>query len=242
MNSPCEKDSRRVKKTKPTGADGHRSRMFDQFIASGGHDFTDRDLIEMMLFFVNRIRDTRDIAVDLIEAFNFDIGALLAAKSDELQKIDGIGNSSAQFLEVVGELVYRLEESVPLLREPYTDTKKIGELFSRKHFCHSYDTFWAAFFDDDMRFIAMEKLKDDLLSPEDSDCISSIITLAATFRSTKVAVARLSRDFTCYPALSDFNTLKHINSILSNTGVSLIEYFIATPDDSFALIEALSKK
>ncbi len=216
--------------------------MFERFLASGGFDFTDRDLIEMMLFYVNRIRDTRDIAVNLMETFNFDIGDLLAAKPDELLEIDGIGETSAQFLGVIGELAGRLEESIPMLCEPYTEAERIGELFSRKHFCHKHDSVMVAYFNDDMRLITLEKIKDDRLLPEDSDYILAVVKRAVTFRAKKIAVARLAGDFVCYPSMNDFNTAQSINRILKNTDISLVEYFIATPEESFAVTKLLPEK
>ena len=235
MNSASGKNPERAKKTKPTGADGHRKRMFDKFLKSGGANFTDRDIIEMLLFFTNRIRDTRGIAVDLLEAFEHDIDSILSTEPRELQKIDGIGGTAASLLGIVGELSTRLDDSLSPFSKSGTDISEIGKLFEGRHFCHKHDETWAAFFDNDMRPVAFEKIKNDRLMPQDSDYIFSAVTLASTLRSKTVAVARFSGDFTCYPSKADFDAARQTDRIFKASGILLKEYFIVTPDESLGI-------
>ena len=232
--TPAERPER-IKKTKPAGADGHRSRMFDKFLKTDSADLTDRDIIEMLLFFTNRIRDTRGIAIDLFEAFDHDIGHILWAGADELKKVPGIGDMTSTLFEVLGELALRIDDDLSPLCESYSDTSKIGELFSKKHFCHNHDEAWAMFFNNDMRILAFEKIKNDQPLPEDPDFISGVLGLASALRSKKVAVARFSGDYSCYPTRSDFILAKQIMKHLNSSGISLIEYFIVTPDESLGI-------
>ncbi len=237
MSTAYTKNTPRIKKTKPTGADGHRRRMLDRFISAEGIGLTDRDLVEMLLFYTYRIRDTRDIAVDLMDTFDNSIESLLTADTEELEQIDGVGSVSASFLTLIGELSSRLKEGSPLFDKQYTDTSEIGALFSKKHMCQKQTDIRVAFFDSDMHLITIEKIKDGSLGPEDTICIFSIAALASAYRSNTVAIARFSDDFTCYPTKDDFTALRHIRRVFKSAEITLREYFIVSPDESLGITD-----
>lgn len=86
--------------------DGHRDRMRERFLASGGVGFADHELLEMLLFYVIPRRDTNDLAHRLIEAFG-SLSGVLEADVELLAQIEGLQWRSAVCLKTVGEIAGR---------------------------------------------------------------------------------------------------------------------------------------
>ena len=230
-----DKDKRPPKKVKPPGADGHRRRMIDRLLNSNNYSVPPRDLVEILLFYTIRVRDTRDTAVYLMQEFDNDIEKLLSAAPEDLMRIKGVGRSSAEFFSLIGHTVKYINENDGKERKCYTDMRDVGELFSKQYQGNHRDAFWTAFFDNSMRLIAIKEIKDDKLSADDKDGIFPIIVHAAQYNCSSFAIARLSGDFACYPTANDFGLLKKLLDMSQLTNIILREYFIVSPDESIGI-------
>ena len=81
----------------------HRSRVKAAVAASGFDGMNPHNVMEFLLFYPIPRRDTNELAHAVIDKFG-GVGASLAASEGELCEIEGIGESSARFLRLLGEL------------------------------------------------------------------------------------------------------------------------------------------
>ena len=82
--------------------DGHRQRLRERFMAEGLDNFTQEQVLELLLFYgIPRI-DTNEIAHDLIAHFG-SLSQVLDAPVKELMKVPGIGESAAVLLHLISE-------------------------------------------------------------------------------------------------------------------------------------------
>ena len=230
-----EKPQKPPKQVKPPGADGHRKRMIKRVLYSPANVLTARELVEVMLFYTIRVRDTRDTAVYLMEKFDNDIRRLLNASTYELTQVSGVGPASAEFFHVIGKTLDFLESESKVQKKSYTNADDIGTLFSEHHNGARHDTFWVALFDNSMHLVKIEKLKDDTMTVDDDNIIFSIVADVSKHHCSSLAVARLSGDRSCYPTSNDFEMLKKILDISQITNIVLRDYFIASPDESIGI-------
>jgi len=86
---------------------GHRQRLRARFLKSNGEDLADYELIELLLCAVMPRRDVKPIAKALMHRFGGFAG-VLNANSDELQKIDGMGEAAAVSLMAMRQAAVRL--------------------------------------------------------------------------------------------------------------------------------------
>ncbi|MBQ2765449.1 MAG: hypothetical protein IJF48_00495 [Clostridia bacterium] len=233
-NSPTPKKPRKVK---PVGADGHRARMFERFLGARGNDVSPRDIIEMLLYFSIRVRDTRDSAVDLMERFDGNIDRLFNATPENLCRTDGIGKTSALLLGVVGDMADRvgaLEDEDEDICGRHIEGDELGEVFLGRHDGARHDVTWAVFFDSSMCVICIEQAKDAPLDA-DGDDVFSLISRASRYHASAVAVARMSSDYICYPTMADFKLAQKLETLFASANLELVEYYIVTADDSFGV-------
>lgn len=92
--------------------EGHRSRMTGRLRRDGGEYFQTHELLEMLLYNSCKRCDTNPIAHSLIDEFG-SLTGVLTASAEELTKVPGVGEATANLLLTVGEVMKRsLQESV----------------------------------------------------------------------------------------------------------------------------------
>ena len=97
--------------------DGHRRRMKEQFDEHGGEGMNDIRFLEMLLFYAVPRRDTNELAHALIERYGT-IRGVLDAEPADLQKVEGMGESTALYLKMLRETLRRYMRS-PLVETDY---------------------------------------------------------------------------------------------------------------------------
>ena len=83
--------------------DGHREKMRSRFLSGGLEQFADHEALELLLYYAIPRRDTNPIAHVLMDRYG-SLSAVLAAPVEDLQKVEGIGESAAILLKLVPRL------------------------------------------------------------------------------------------------------------------------------------------
>ena len=82
---------------------GHRDRLRERFLKSGGEGVQDYELLEMILFAAIPRRDVKPLAKDLLKEFG-SISGILSAGVEELQKVKGLSENAAILFKTVHAL------------------------------------------------------------------------------------------------------------------------------------------
>jgi len=91
---------------------GHRQRLRDRFLKSGGDALPDYELLELLLFTALPRRDVKPLAKALIKRFG-GFAAVIAAEPARLRQVTGVGDSVVASLKVVEAATHRaLREQV----------------------------------------------------------------------------------------------------------------------------------
>ena len=80
--------------------EGHRKRLKERFLKEGLDNFTDVQMLELLLFYVIPRRDTNPIAHALIDRFG-SFAKVLDAPMDKLAEVEGISAGAAAFLKLI---------------------------------------------------------------------------------------------------------------------------------------------
>jgi len=91
--------------------DGHRCRLKERFQNEGLDHFEKHQVLELLLFYCLPRQDTNPIAHKLLKQFKT-VAGVLEASPAELKTVEGVGDSTAQFLHMIGEInrYCRIEE------------------------------------------------------------------------------------------------------------------------------------
>ena len=88
--------------------DGHRQRIIKKLDES---ELLEHELLEVLLFYVFKRRNTNDIAHALLAEFG-SLKNILTAPKERLEKVEGIGTQSAQFLWMIGKCAAAFKKDV----------------------------------------------------------------------------------------------------------------------------------
>ena len=86
--------------------DKHRERMRERYLSGGFDHFQPHELLEMLLFYARTRGNTNPTAHALMERFG-SIKSVMEASLDELEEVEGIGETSAILIKLVTELTRR---------------------------------------------------------------------------------------------------------------------------------------
>lgn len=94
------------KPSKPHYA-GHRARLRERFLKSGGEALADYELLELLLFQALPRGDTKPLAKELIQKFG-SYAEVLSADGDALREVPGVGDAVVAALKTVRAAALRL--------------------------------------------------------------------------------------------------------------------------------------
>ncbi len=86
---------------------GHRERIREQYARSGAESFLDHQFLELLLTYAIPRRDTNALSHALLDRFGT-LENVVTAEIAQLTMVDGIGESTAVFLRMQGDLFRRL--------------------------------------------------------------------------------------------------------------------------------------
>ncbi|MCR5207857.1 MAG: hypothetical protein K6C14_05200 [Eubacterium sp.] len=206
---------------------GHRERLRKRYIESYP-GISDRELLELILYYCNRRKDTKPLAYAILTHFNNDLEAVFAATPEELMKIEGVGEASAGLLGVFSAVCTK--------NGLYRDAEEEKTYFGLpiiKAFAESYydgvkeERLDLVFFDNGFNEIGSETLSAQSISAE---------TAEAFFRMHPARVAALRNSLRgTEPDSADRETIREISKALKGCGSELFDYIIVCKNSSRSL-------
>ncbi len=113
-------------KTLSSDHSGHRDRLRSRFRKTGGADFEDYEMLELLLFSAIPRQDTKPIAKALIKRFG-SFAAVLAASEKRLREIPGIGPRASETLKIARASAIRYAKGQVNEREPLSSWAQVVE-------------------------------------------------------------------------------------------------------------------
>ncbi|MFQ5346483.1 MAG: DNA repair protein RadC [Rhodothalassiaceae bacterium] len=110
--------------------EGHRRRLRERFLASGGKGMPDYELLELVLMGAIARRDVKSIAKRLLKVFGSYEG-VLTAPPERLCEVEGVGESAAAMLKAVEASAIRLAQARVLGRPLISNWQALLE------YCHA---------------------------------------------------------------------------------------------------------
>ncbi len=215
------------------GAEGHRGRMLGKLINSGS-SVSERDTLEMLLYFPIRIRDTREIAVELTEKFDGDLYRVLTASPEELCQTTGVGPSAADFLGLVGDIVTMDVDSGDIIEKPVTVSDRIYDIFVEIRDEIKGDELWAVFLDAKAKIAGKAIIRPDFGIPGDDEAYL-ILQKAARCHGVSMILAHVTGGLEIYPTEKDTKLYRDFKNKFSFTNLEIAGYYMVGGDEALRI-------
>jgi len=214
----------------------HRSRMREKVIKNGFDSLADHEKLEYLLFYSIPRVNTNPTAHLLLEKFG-SFAAVLDAPESELLKIDGIGQTSVNFLKLL-----------PQVASCYVNCprKKEKRFNNIKSICEYLVNSYIGITDERIRMICLDDknyvLFDDFVQTGSVSHVGvdlyKLNEIAVSSHSSNIIIAHNHPTGICRPSMDDIITAKKLDEHFGNINIK-IHAHVLVAEGTYCLIKDL---
>lgn len=203
---------------------GHRERVRNRFLQNGIDAFDDHQILEFLLFYVHRVKDTNPIGHALIERFKT-LDGVFSASCDELCKINGIDKSGAALINFIGQLGNRISMSTRAAKACLATTKDAGE-YCIGFFKHlSNERVILVTLNSQREVLATDIISEGGPNSAKVD-VRKIAEMAIMRKASGVIIAHNHPGDSTHPSIEDIAVTDRIIRVLEGIDISVIDHII----------------
>jgi len=216
--------------------DGHRQRLKQRFLEEGLDNFTDIQVLELLLFYCIPRKDTNPIAHRLLDHFG-GLSQVLEASPEQLQKVPGIGESAATFLSLITEVgrYYLVDRST---RERILNTiDDCGKYLVPFFFGRSKETVFLLCLDAKGKVLCCRFVGEGSVNSANIS-LRQIVEIALGVNASMVVLAHNHPSGVALPSGEDLATTKRIAQALYMMDVVLADHIVVADDDFVSVVQS----
>ena len=208
--------------------------MRERVMQTGPEALADHELLEMLLYYSVPRNDTNDTAHCLIEAFG-SLGGVLEARLDRIADVQGVGESSAVLLKLLGEVSRRYAARKLTADEPvgvFDTPEKIAAFLFPRFIGISVERVYLLMFDNSMRLLDCMHVCDGSVS---GVLVSTrrMVERAVAKNAAAVILAHNHPGGIAVPSGEDMRLTRQIDHAFRLLEIPLLEHYVFS-DHSFA--------
>ena len=223
--------------------EGHRERMREKFKKTGFNGWPKHEILEYLLFYVIPVKNTNELAHDMLDYSNNSFVTLLQNTEDMRMRagVKDVGEKTFLFLRAIKEFIdlYKLEE---LKHKPLVITKdNMADVLHALPFKPDRE---------DILMICMDKfmkLKNIINITEVSDAMSASVTpeklleTAILDGAAYVVLAHNHPNGNPEPSLTDYRLTELADRMFSSAGIILVDHYVVS-DNGITSIKMCYRK
>lgn len=216
--------------------DGHRARLKERFRQEGLDNFSDVQVLELLLFYAIPRQDTNPIAHALLDHFGT-LSQVLEAPAEELEKVPGIGANAATLLNLATALgryylVNRSSQNVIL-----NTIEKCGEYLMPFFFGRRNETVFLLCLDAKCKVLCCKEVGEGSVNSANVP-IRRIVETALGANATTVILAHNHPSGLALPSGDDVQTTRKVAAALSTVEVNLADHIVVADDDYVSMVQS----
>lgn len=215
--------------------DGHRARKKEQFRTHGLDAFADHEALELLLFYAIPRVDTNPVAHRLIERFG-SLDGVLSAPPEELEKVEGVGESAATLLSLILPLVRCSRMTAAKTPVILGTTQAAGEYFIDLFFGMREERLYEACLDAKGKLLRCAKVADGSVDAVNVN-IRVIVENALKCGASAVVLSHNHPSGVALPSEDDNATTLAVYDALRTVDIRLLDHIIVADDDFVSIRE-----
>ena len=216
--------------------DEHRQRVKERFLDEGLDNFTDIQVLEMLLFYCIPRKDTNDIAHRLIAHFG-SFSQVLDAPVQELEKVDGIGPHAAVFLSLVCQAGRYYQVDRAKKAKILTSTDACGAYLMPFFHGRRNETVFLLCLDAKCKVLCCKEIGEGSVNSAGVP-VRRIVETALAANATSVVLAHNHPSGLALPSTDDVQTTQRVADALASVEIALADHIIVADDDFVSLAQS----
>lgn len=209
--------------------DGHRQRLKERFLNSGLDDFTQVQVLELLLCYAIPRQDTNELAHRLLNHFGT-VSRVLEAPVSELTKIPGIGENSAVLLHLTQAMsrYYQINrtENIQILGSLEACADYMVPYFHGR----TVETVFVLCLDAKCKVLGCKEVGEGSLNAARLN-IRKIVEVCLSLGASAAVVAHNHPSGIAVPSRADITATRQLGSALAAIEVVLMDHIVVADDD-----------
>lgn len=216
--------------------DNHRERMRRRFIESGGADFEEYQLLELILYYSIPRSDTNPIAHELIAHFG-SLKAVFDAKTDELCKIAGIGERSAVLIKLMQRAAVAYIEPDKKRAVIVRDSSIAGAYLVPKYLGEREEVVYLLCLDSKGKLLGCSEVGRGDVNSSGVD-FRKVVEIALAKNAVSVIISHNHPSGVALPSRSDTLTTQNLKKALALVNITLSDHIIVSDQDWVSMADS----
>lgn len=216
--------------------DGHRKRMRHRFMEAGLDQFTDVQVLEILLFYCIARQDTNPIAHALLDHFG-SLSQVLEAPVDELCKVDGIGENTAVFLRLITQVGRCYLTDRVSKAKVFPTLEDCAKYLQALFFGRNVETVFLLCLDSKCKMLCCKKISEGDVNSANLS-VRKVVETALNTNASSVILAHNHPGGLAIPSNEDIQTTKRIVAALRAVDVNFVDHILVTDDDYVSLTQS----
>lgn len=215
---------------------GHRERLKQRFLEEGLDNFTDIQVLELLLFYSIPQRDTNPIAHALLDHFG-GLSQVLEASVEELKKVPGISDHSATLLSLVTQIARYYQVDCAQRVECLTSLDACGAYLVPYFFGRSKETVFLLCLDAKCKVLCCREVGEGSVNSA-SISVRKIVETALGANATTVVLAHNHPSGVALPSEEDVQTTWRIAAALNAVEIHLADHIVVADGDYVSMAQS----
>ena len=216
-------------------SEGHRQRLKARFRAEGLDSFDEVHALELLLFYAIARKDTKPLARTLLDRFG-SLSQVLEATTEELEKIDGIGENVSTFLKLIPEVsrYYAINRASGVI----LNTSDEYGMYLMQYFCgRRNETVFLLCLDAKGKVLCCRFVGEGSVNSANIS-LRQIVEIALGVNASMVVLAHNHPSGVALPSGEDLATTKRIAQALYMMDIVLVDHIVVADDDFVSVVQS----
>lgn len=216
--------------------DGHRERLRKRFKDEGLDGFSEIQTLELALFYAISRKDTNPIAHALLDHFG-SIAQVLEAPVEELQKVPGVGESTAVYLRMITELGRFYMVSRTTQTKVLTTLEQCAEYMLPFFYGRRLETVFLLCLDAKCKVLCCKEVAEGSVNAAGIS-VRKVVETALGANATSVVLAHNHPSGVAVPSGEDVQTTRRIAAALAAVDVHLVDHIVVADEDYVSMAQS----
>lgn len=217
--------------------DGHREKMRRRFLSGGLEHFADHEALELLLFYAIPRRDTNPIAHALMDRYG-SLSAVLFAPVEDLQKVEGIGESAAILLKMVPAICYKARLADAKQHDLIINSSDRAGKYLLEYFAgEQHEVIYQLCLDRKAKVLACKRLGEGNVGSAALD-MRKLVENAILNNASAVVLAHNHPSGVALPSPEDYVATDRAKAALNTIGVKLSDHIIVADGEFVSMADS----
>ncbi len=216
--------------------DGHRQRMKERFLEEGLDNFSQVQVLELLLFYCIPRQDTNPIAHRLLERFG-SLAQVLETPVAELEKVPGMGHNAAVYLHLVTQAGRYYQVNRGMQSKILTTVDACGAYLAPFFIGRRNETVFLLCLDAKCKVLCCKEIGEGSVNSAGVP-IRRIVETALAANASTVVLAHNHPSGLALPSNEDIQTTQRLAVALDAVEITLIDHIIVADDDFVSLAQS----